>query len=53
MNLIGAPYQIIIGKQTDDAMLEFREVGGESQKVKLKDIINKITKQKVKNWFLH
>ena len=49
MNLIGAPYQIIIGKQTDDAMLEFREVGGESQKVKLKDIINKITKQKVKN----
>ena len=49
MNLIGAPYQIIIGKQTDGDLLEFKEVGKDSQKLKLKDIINLITKQKAKN----
>ena len=49
MNLIGAPYQIIIGKQTEGDLLEFKEVGGVSQKLKLKDIINLITKQKIKN----
>jgi len=49
MNLIGVPYQIIIGKQTDGDILEFREVGKESEKLKLKDIINRIIEQKVKN----
>ena len=49
MNLIGAPYQIIIGKQTDGDLLEFKEVGKESQKLKLKDIIKFITEKKVKN----
>ena len=48
MNLIGAPYQIIIGKQTDGDLLEFKEVGKETQKIKLKDIIKLITEQKVK-----
>ena len=48
MNLIGAPYQIIIGKQTDGDLLEFKEVGKESEKLKLKDIINLITEQKIK-----
>jgi prolyl-tRNA synthetase len=49
MNLIGAPYQIIIGKQTDGDALEFKEVDKESEKTKLKDIINKIIEQKAKN----
>ena len=49
MNLIGAPYQIIIGKKTDGDLLEFKEVGKDSQKFKLKDIINLITEQKIKN----
>ena len=49
MNLIGVPYQIIIGKQTDGDILEFKEVGKESEKLKLKDIINTIIEQKVKN----
>ena len=49
MNLIGAPYQIIIGKQTEGDLLEFKEVGKESQKKNLKDIIKFITEQKVKN----
>ena len=49
MNLIGAPYQIIIGKQTDGDLLEFKEVGGVTQKIELKDIIKIINKQKVNN----
>ena len=49
MNLIGAPYQIIIGKQTDGDILEFKEVGNESQKIKLKDIIKIIIEQKARN----
>ena len=34
MNLIGAPYQIIIGKQTDGDLLEFKEIGKETKKSK-------------------
>ena len=49
MNLIGAPYQIIIGKQTEDVLLEFKETGKESQKLQLRDIIKVITEQKEKN----
>ena len=49
MNLIGVPYQIIIGKQSEGDLVEFKEVGGESQKLKLKDIINLIIEQKIKN----
>ena len=53
MNLIGAPYQIIIGKQSDGDLIEFKEVGKETQKIKLQNIIKIITEQKVKNWFLN
>jgi len=49
MNLIGVPYQIIIGKKNDNDLLEFKEVGKESQKLKLIDIIKLISEQKVKN----
>ena len=49
MNLIGAPYQIIIGKQTDGDLVEFKEVGEEAQKLNITKIISKIKKQKVKN----
>ena len=31
-NLIGAPYQIIIGKQSEGDMLEFKEIGKEATK---------------------
>ena len=48
MNLIGAPYQIIIGKKAENELLEFKEVGKDSQKLKLKDIINLISEQKAK-----
>ena len=49
MNLIGAPYQIIIGKQTDGDLIEFKEVGKESQKLKVAEIRDNIKKQKEKN----
>jgi len=53
MNLIGAPYQIIIGKQTDGDLLEFKEIGKESKKINLAEIIKIIKELKAINWFLH
>jgi prolyl-tRNA synthetase len=49
MNLIGAPYQIIIGKKTEGEILEFKEVGKEPKKISLKEIIKILKEQKVKN----
>jgi prolyl-tRNA synthetase len=49
MNLIGAPYQIIIGKKSDGDLLEFKEPGGETQNLSLEEIIKIITKQKASN----
>ena len=46
MNLIGAPYQIIIGKKSDGDLLEFKETGGGTQNLPLNMIIEIITKQK-------
>ena len=46
MNLIGAPYQIIIGKQTDGHLIEFKEVGTETKKLKIAEIIKKIKEKK-------
>ena len=36
MNLIGAPYQIIIGKKSDGDLLEFKEVGKDLNKLNYK-----------------
>ncbi len=49
MNLIGSPYQITIGKQSDENLVEFSEVGEESKKISLKEIIKIIKEQKEKN----
>ena len=49
MNLIGVPFQIIIGKNSDDDFLEFKEVGKEMKKINLSEIIKIIKKQKEKN----
>ena len=48
MNLIGAPYQIIIGKQTENDLLEFKEVGKDTKKIRLSEIIKIIKEQKEK-----
>ncbi len=49
MNLIGAPFQIVIGKQSESNKIEFKEVGKETQKINLSEIIKIIKTQKVKN----
>ncbi len=46
MNLIGAPYQIIIGKKSEGDLLEFKEIGEETQNLSLTKIIENIKKQK-------
>ena len=46
MNLIGTPYQIIIGKKSDSDLLEFKETGKETQNLSLVKIIEIIKKQK-------
>ena len=45
-NLIGVPYQILLGKKSDDEMLEFKKVGEESTKLKIEDIIKIINSKK-------
>ena len=49
MNLIGAPFQIIIGKQTEGEILEFKEIGQDSKKIKIEEVIKIIKKEKAKN----
>ena len=49
MNLIGAPFQIIIGKQTEGGLVEFKETGKDSKKLKLEEDIKIIKKEKAKN----
>jgi prolyl-tRNA synthetase len=49
MNLIGAPYQIVLGKKTEGNLLEFKELGKETQNLSIDKIIEIITKQKVSN----
>ena len=53
MNLVGAKYQIIIGKQTDGELFEFKEIDKDSQKLNLNEIIKIIKEQKIKNWYPH
>ena len=48
-NLIGAPYQIIIGKKSEGDTFEFKETGKEAQNLPLNQIIKIITEHKVKN----
>jgi len=47
-NLIGAPYQIIIGKKSEGDLLEFKEIGKDSQYLSLSQITDLIIKQKNK-----
>ena len=49
-NLIGIPYQLIIGKKTEGDIFEFKEVDGETQKLKIEEIVSQISKAKL-NWF--
>ena len=48
-NLIGVPYQIIMGKKSEGDLLEFKEIGKESQNLSIDQITKILTKLKVKN----
>ena len=48
-NLIGVPYQIIIGKKSDGDLLEFKETGKEPQNLNINEITKILTKLKVNN----
>ena len=45
-NLIGIPYQLIIGKKAEGDFFEFKEVGGEAQNLKIDDVVSQISKAK-------
>ena len=45
-NLIGIPYQLIIGNKTEGDLFEFKEVNYETQKLNIKDIASQIIKAK-------
>jgi len=45
-NLIGIPYQLIIGKKSEGDYFEFKEIGKESQNLKMKEIASQIKKLK-------
>tara|TARA_Y100000992_G_C21015380_1_gene373098 strand:+ start:286 stop:435 length:150 start_codon:yes stop_codon:yes gene_type:complete len=48
MNLIGSPFQIIIGNKGDGDTLEFKEIGKQSSYIKLDEVIKIIKKEKEK-----
>jgi len=52
-NLIGVPYQILLGKKSYGDLIEFVETGKDSQSLSLEQIIKVLTEQKEKIWYLH
>ena len=46
LNLIGIPYQLILGNQTDGDLFEFKEINGETQKSSIEDAASQILKAK-------
>ena len=47
-NLLGIPYQIILGKKSEGDLLEFKEIGKETQNLTLDQITKILNKQKEK-----
>ena len=45
-NLIGIPFQIIIGKKSDKETLEFKEIGKETKNLKVEEIVKIINSKK-------
>ena len=48
-DLIGIPYQIILGSKSTDDKIEFKEVNGETKKISLKEIENKLLNKRISN----
>jgi prolyl-tRNA synthetase len=47
-NLIGIPYQILLGKKSEGNFLEFRELGKDPQNLSIEQITKFLTEQKEK-----
>ena len=45
-NLIGIPYQLILGNKTDGNLFEFKEINGETQRLSIEDAASQILKVK-------
>ena len=45
-NLIGIPYQIIIGQKSEGDIFEFKEIDKGSQNLSIDKVIQKLTKEK-------
>jgi len=45
-NLIGIPYQIIIGQESEGDLFEFKEIDKESQNLSIDKVVQKLTKEK-------
>ena len=45
-NLIGIPYQIIIGQKSEGDLFEFKEIDKESQNLSMDKVVQKLTKEK-------
>ena len=48
-NLIGVPYQIIIGKKSEGDLLEFKETGKDPKNLNIEQITKILTELKEKN----
>ena len=45
-NLIGIPYQLILGNKTEGDLYEFKEINGETQKLNIEEVASQILKAK-------
>ena len=45
-DLIGIPYQIILGSKSNDEKIEFKEINGKTELLTLEQIINKLINKK-------
>ena len=50
-DLIGIPYQIILGSKWNNDKFEFKEVNGKTENLSLEEIKNKLVNKRNLNWF--
>ena len=50
-DLIGIPFQIILGSKSKEDKIEFKEVNGKTEILSIDEIKNKLLKEKNSNWF--
>ena len=49
-DLIGIPYQIILGSKSTDVKFEFKEVNGKTETLSIEEIKNKLLNKRNSNW---